>query len=32
MSQATKKKHVAKEVLESYILPQEDQTIVKVSE
>lgn len=30
MSKATKRKHVTKEVLDDYILPTEDQTIVKV--
>ncbi len=30
MSKATKRKHVTKEVLDDYILPTEDQSIVKV--
>lgn len=30
MSKATKRKHVTKEVLDDYVLPTEDQTIVKV--
>ncbi|XP_013407844.1 probable RNA-binding protein EIF1AD [Lingula anatina] len=30
MSKATKRKHVTKEVLEEYVLPQKDQQIVKV--
>lgn len=30
MSKATKKKHVTKEVMDDYVLPEDDQTIVKV--
>lgn len=30
MSKATKRKHVAKEVLEEYYVPEDDEAIVKV--
>ena len=32
MSQATKRKHVAKEVLDDYVVPDPNQQIVKVGE
>lgn len=31
MSKATKRKHVTKEILEEYYVPEEDETIAKVS-
>lgn len=30
MSKATKRKHVTREVLDDYVIPKEDETIVKV--